>query len=167
MSPAFLDALLAGRRNEAEAAAGFKVPDAWPDAHDRRFLALRIKQMRDRPETQEWFVRALVLPDGDRPMIGHAGFHGPPGTNSLKAPEAVEVGYTVFPEYRRRGFASEAAQALIDWAVTERGIRLFIASVGPQNEPSLRLVGTLGFEEAGRHWDEEDGEELEFELRIG
>jgi len=30
----------------------------------------------------------------------------------------------------------------------------------------LALVRRLGFQEIGRHWDEEDGEELEFELRI-
>ena len=33
-------------------------------------------------------------------------------------------------------------------------------------EPSNAIVGRLGFEQTGRHWDDEDGEELEFELRI-
>jgi L-amino acid N-acyltransferase YncA len=46
----------------------------------------------------------------------------------------------------------------------EHGVRSFVASVGPGNEPSLRLVRGLGFVEVGRHWDDEDGEELELVL---
>jgi L-amino acid N-acyltransferase YncA len=49
-------------------------------------------------------------------------------------------------------------------AAEAQGIGRFIASVGPENEPSLAIVRRLGFVEVGRHWDDEDGEELEFEL---
>jgi RimJ/RimL family protein N-acetyltransferase len=97
-------------------------------------------------------------------MIGHIGFHGPPGVNARKDKEAVEVGYTVFEHYRRQGYATEAVRAVLAWA-EKQGVRRFIASIGPDNEPSLRLVRNLGFHEVGRHWDEEDGEEIEFELR--
>ena len=80
--------------------------------------------------------------------------------------DAVEVGYSIFESYRRRGYATEVVRALIDWASSEHGIRHFVASISPENEPSLALVRRLGFERTGRHWDEEDGEEVEFELRI-
>jgi len=166
ISPDFIDALLSERRREAEAAATLKLSDDWPDAHDRGFLNFRLRQMRDQPETQEWFVYAVVLPEGERPMIGHAGFHGPPGVNAVKALDAVEVGYRIFEPYRRRGYATEVVRALIDWASRARGIRHFVASISPENEPSLALVKRLGFERTGRHWDEEDGEELEFELHL-
>ena len=53
---------------------------------------------------------------------------------------------------------------MIDWAHDQHGIRTFIVSVSPENEPSLALARKMGFVEVGRHWDEEDGEELEFEL---
>ncbi len=166
ISPEFIDALLAERRREAESEATLRLPDDWPDAHDRGFLNFRLRQMRERPETQEWFVYAVVLPEGERPMIGHAGFHGPPGVNSVKAADAVEVGYSVFEPYRRRGYATEVVRALMGWASREHGIRRFIASISPENEASLALVRRLGFKHIGQHWDEEDGEELEFELRL-
>lgn len=102
-------------------------------------------------------------PPRSRELIGHVGFHGPPGINSLRAANAVEIGYTIFPEHRRNGYATEAVEALLDWGRAQ-GIHRFVASVGPGNEPSLRIVQRLGFVEVGRHWDDEDGEELEFEL---
>jgi RimJ/RimL family protein N-acetyltransferase len=140
----------------------FRVPDWWPDGHDRRFLELRVRDLANFPQFQEWLVRAVVL-DGE--MIGHAGFHGPPGVNAVKAPGAVEIGYTIFEPHRRNGYAAEAARALVDWAERERAIRHFVASVSPDNEPSLRLVRRLGFEQTGSRIDPEDGEELVHELR--
>ena len=165
-SPDFIDALLADRRSDAEAAGGFVLPDDWPDAHDRGFLALRLRQMQDRPELQPWFVYGVVLPNGDRPLIGHAGFHGPPGVNAVNAADAVEVGYSIFEPYRRRGYATEVVRALMNWATRTHGVERFIASVSPDNVPSLALIRRAGFREIGAHWDEEDGEELEFELRV-
>ena len=146
--------------------AGLAVPRDWPDEHDRRFLSFRLRQVGEEPERANWFVYAIVLKEEGRPMIGHIGFHGPPGVNARKEPEAVEIGYTIFPEYRRQGYATEAVQALLGWA-QKQGINRFIASIGPDNEPSLALVRRFGFREVGRHWDEEDGEELEFELVNG
>jgi ribosomal-protein-alanine N-acetyltransferase len=161
LSPEMIEALLDSRRDELP----FAVPDEWPDEHDRRFLAFRLRQTGDDPGRAPWLVRAIVLPQS-REMIGHIGFHGPPGINARRAPEAVEVGYTIFPAHRRRGYATEAVRALLAWA-REQGVEHFIASVAPQNEPSLRLVRRLGFAEVGSHWDDEDGEELEFELVTG
>jgi ribosomal-protein-alanine N-acetyltransferase len=131
--------------------------------HDRRFFELRRNELAARPELLGWLVYAVLV--GDE-IIGHAGFHGPPGRNARSDAEAVELGYTIFPPYRRRGYATEAAQALIAWARDEHGIRKFLFSIAPDNEPSLAIARRLGFTEVGAHWDEEDGEELEFELRV-
>jgi [ribosomal protein S5]-alanine N-acetyltransferase len=162
-----VEALLAGRREDAERVGGFRLPDGWPDDHDVRFLRFRAGQMLKDRTWETWLVRGIVLRGAGRPLVGHAGFHGPPGVNATKHPDAVEVGYTVFPPFRRRGYAAEAVRALIGWAHDERGIRRVIASIGPGNVPSLALARRLGFREIGRHWDDEDGEELEFELTLG
>jgi ribosomal-protein-alanine N-acetyltransferase len=158
LSPELIAAILDGQRDEV----AFAIPDGWPDDHDRRFLAFRLRQTSDDPTRAPWLVRAIVVPE-NREMIGHIGFHGPPGINARREPLAVEVGHTIFPAHRRQGYAGEAVRALLAWA-REQGIDHFIASVSPENEPSLRLVRRLGFAEVGRHWDDEDGEELEFEL---
>jgi ribosomal-protein-alanine N-acetyltransferase len=162
MSPQFIEAILDGRRSEARELAGFDFPGGWPRG-DERFLALRLEQMRKDPAVQQWLVRAMVLPE-TRQMVGHCGFHGPPGINGPEDPDAVEVGYTVLLPQRRRGYASEAVLAMIEWASTEHGIKRFIASISPSNHPSIGLVTKLGFRQTGTQWDEEDGEELVFTL---
>src|SRR5215470_2314937 len=153
-----MEALLGGDRGGLP----YAVPADWPDSHDARFLQLRLRQLRADPSRETWGVAAIVSP-GRGEMVGHIGFHGPPGVNARRDPEAVEVGYTVFPEHRRQGYATEAVRGLLGYA-REQGVHRFVASVGPENEPSLRLVRGLGFLEVGRHWDEEDGEELELVL---
>lgn len=162
LGPDVLAALLEGRRAEAEAALDASIPDDWPDERDARILRLRLEQMRDDPGAQPWLVRGLVL-DETAHMVGHAGFHGPPGTNGAGVPDAVEIGYTIFDRFRRSGYATEAVRALIAWA-REQGITTIIASIAPDNEASLAIVRRLGFVPAGEQRDEEEGLELVFRL---
>jgi RimJ/RimL family protein N-acetyltransferase len=159
MSPRFMEAVLAEDLAGAEVASGASIPPGWPDEHDERFLRMRLRQMTEDPAHGPWLARVMVQRAPGSPMVGHIGFHGKPDARGM-----VEVGYTVFPEHRRRGYAFEAVQALFAWARREHGISIFRASVGPTNEPSLRLVEKLGMRQVGRHWDEIDGEEMEFEL---
>jgi [ribosomal protein S5]-alanine N-acetyltransferase len=163
LSPAIIESLLDGRRDAAAGLVGATLPDDWPGRADVGFLRLRLRQMRQDAEVEPWLVRALVLREPGRPMVGHAGFHGPPGVNGPRHPDAVEVGYNVFPPYRGRGLATEAVVALMEWALAERGVHRFVASVAPGNEPSLAIVRRLGFVQTGEQWDEEDGLELVFE----
>ena len=161
MSADFMDAVLAGEHH----VDGITVPEEWPDEHDARFLRLRRDQMRRDASAREWGVRAICLREAERPMIGHAGFHGKPGVNAAKNANAVEVGYTVFEPYRGRGYATEAVRALIRWAREQHGVTHFVASVSPENEPSLAIVRKLAFVQTGDQWDDEDGLELVFELK--
>jgi RimJ/RimL family protein N-acetyltransferase len=163
LSPAFLDALVSGRRSEAEAELGAAIPPDWPDEHDAGFLRLRLEQVKRDPGVAKWLVRGLVLRETGE-LVGHAGFHGPPGVNGPRRSNAVEVGYTVFPAHRGSGLATEAAAGLIEWARAAHGLRAFVASVAPDNDPSLAIVRKLGFRQTGEQWDEEDGLELVFLL---
>jgi [ribosomal protein S5]-alanine N-acetyltransferase len=163
-SPQLLEAILGGDHEKAEERLGAPVPPGWPDRAVTRFLRLRLDQLRRDPALRPWLGRFVVRRAAPRTLIGHAGFHGPPGTNALRAADALELGYALFPEHRGRGYATEAVLGLIAWAREEHGIHRFVASVSPENEPSLALVRRLGFVRVGDHWDEEDGLEHEFEL---
>jgi RimJ/RimL family protein N-acetyltransferase len=163
MTAEFVEAALAGGTAETSRIVGAVVPAGWPSDAEHGFLRYRLEQMRRDPALLPWLVRALVLRDG-RGFVGHAGFHGGPGTNGKSVPDAVELGYQVLAEHRGRGLATEAASALIGWARQEHGVRRFIVSIAPGNEPSLAIARKLGFVQTGEQWDDVDGLELVFEL---
>lgn len=156
MTTEFIEATLAGDDSAAANALGIPgVPARWAQTDDF-VLNLRLHQMRANPESAHWLIRAIVAPDGA--MLGHAGFHGPPDERGF-----VELGYTVFEQYRRRGYAAEAATCMMRWAQDVHGVRLFRLSVGEANDPSLALAAKLGFTHVGEQMDEIDGRELIFE----
>jgi RimJ/RimL family protein N-acetyltransferase len=160
MTPEFIEALLEGDRERASKALDVELPDEFPRPGGMRFFALRLRQMRHDERFREWCPHAVVL---DGHMIGHAGYHGPPGVNANQNPDAVEIGYTIEEPWRGRGYATAAAGELLRRA-EQRGVRHFIACTAPDNEPSLAIIRRLGFEQTGEAIDEEDGLELVFEL---
>lgn len=161
MTPAFIEAVLDDRRDEATQLLDVELPDEFPREGERRFLAMRRRQMREDDRFETWCPSVVVL---DGRMIGHAGYHGPPGVNSTQDPDAVEFGYAIYPEWRGRGYATQAAVMLMDLAEERAGIRHFVLAVAPDNDPSLAIVRKLGFVKTGEHMDEEDGLEHVFEL---
>jgi RimJ/RimL family protein N-acetyltransferase len=52
------------------------------------------------------------------------------------------------------------------WATTEFGIRIFVASVSPENLASLGLIRGFQFTKVGSHIDEIDGPEDIFLRRL-
>lgn len=161
MTPAFVEAVLADRRDEAGGLLEIELPDEFPSDGERGFLGLRLRQMHEDVRFQQWCPHAVVL---DGRLIGHAGFHGPPGVNSTQNPDAVEYGYKILAAWRGHGYATAAATMLMDMAEEWAGIRHFVLAVAPDNEPSLAIVRKLGFVRTGEQMDEEDGLEWIFEL---
>lgn len=59
--------------------------------------------------------------------------------------DTLELGYHIFPEYRRKGYAKEACQAVIEYAKEEFGTVQFIARIGRENIVSKKVAESLGF----------------------
>lgn len=127
-------------------------------------LNYTLKQLDADPLYLPWGARAIV--DGQT-MIGMIRFHSRPGPEYLReyAPDGVELGYRIFTPYRRQGFAFEAVKGMIHWARSEFGVRHFIASIAPDNIPSLQLAACLGFKKIGEIMDEIDGVEDIYSLK--
>ncbi|UTH72972.1 GNAT family N-acetyltransferase [Chromobacterium sp. IIBBL 290-4] len=87
-------------------------------------------------------------------VVGSCGFKGEPCLG------IVEIGYGVAPAWQGRGIAKGAVLALLDIARDSGRVRMVLAQVNPQNQPSTRLVRSLGFEAGEILLDERDGEPL-------
>jgi RimJ/RimL family protein N-acetyltransferase len=158
MTHAFLQASLQGDIATAETLTGVAIPADWPD--NRYVLELRLSQLERDPTLQHWLLRAMSLRESGQ-MIGHIGFHDAPGAPHLEqwCPGGLEMGFTVFGPHRRRGFALEAAHALMRWARESHGVNDFLVTISPQNSASMALAARLGFLRVGSHVDEIDGVE--------
>jgi RimJ/RimL family protein N-acetyltransferase len=76
--------------------------------------------------------------------IGTAGFFGPPRAG------VVELGYGIVPSRRRRGYATEAARALVELALELPGVREVVAHAEADNAASIRVLQSCGMTYAGR-----------------
>jgi len=91
--------------------------------------------------------------------IGTGAFKGPPDADGM-----VEIAYAIDPEYQNRGFATEVARALSDFAFSSRGVRVVRAHTLPTANASTRVLAKCGFTRLGEVMDPEDGLVWRFEL---
>ena len=85
-----------------------------------------------------WGLWGARLPN-ENPLLGFAGywhFHDPP---------ELELLYGVAAGYWRQGYATELAQALIDYGFTDLGLDEIRASTDAGNTASVRVLEKLGF----------------------
>jgi [ribosomal protein S5]-alanine N-acetyltransferase len=160
--------LAAGRVAATERRLRVRLPEEFARrAHG--LLVVRLRDIERDPHARAWLLRLIVLredasPIGDtggqrRAAAGMVGFHGRPDTDGR-----AEVGYEVFAPFRRQGYAREAVVGLLGWAARRHRIRTFLASIAPENEPSMRLALGLGFHQVGAQVDPE-GLEFVYELQ--
>src|SRR4029078_4831568 len=95
------------RRPALERSLGVGVPaDLFHSPDVLRFSHAELE--RD-PAYLPWSARAVVLKERPQ-MIAHIRFHTRPDPDYLRelAPQGVELGYEIFPAWRRQGYAQEA-----------------------------------------------------------
>jgi ribosomal-protein-alanine N-acetyltransferase len=85
-------------------------------------------------------------------VIGHAGFIGPPDADGM-----VEIAYGVVPDYQGRGYATEAANALVAWAAKNGRVTIARAHTLPEGNASTRVLEKCGFRHLGALTHPTDG----------
>ncbi|NLR63462.1 GNAT family N-acetyltransferase [Chitinophaga varians] len=152
------NACLAADLAKASQLLGAAVPEAFLEHPSS--LQHEQQQLAANTHYAPWSSRAIIL-TGEMKAIGLIRFHAAPDLNASKEymKGAVEVGYQILAPYRRKGYAREAVTAAFDWARTYFHVNRFIASVSPDNLPSMNLVQSLGFTKVDEVMDEIDGME--------
>lgn len=123
------------------------VPHEWPPETTRDVLAFFADQMRAHPDQTgwwEWFIVRDEGPAAQRVLVGGAGFKGPPTPDGM-----VEIGYAVLPSFQRRGYATEAARALVGHALAQPGITRVEAETFPDHAASRRVLERNGMQTCG------------------
>ncbi|TPX19137.1 uncharacterized protein E0L32_011210 [Thyridium curvatum] len=62
-----------------------------------------------------------------------------------------DLGFAVLPEYTKRGIATEASRALLQYVETEKGVKDVLGLFSPDYEASKAVFLRLGFVDRGLH----------------
>ncbi|KXY73615.1 MULTISPECIES: GNAT family N-acetyltransferase [Bacillus] len=76
-------------------------------------------------------------------LIGHIVFHKYFGEHTY------EIGWVFNPKYFNKGYASEAAKAILKYGFKEMKLHRIIATCQPENTPSYRVMEKIGMRREG------------------
>ncbi len=138
--PVAAAAALPGDRERAGELIGAKLSDQWPQPDVLAILPRHAELDEDSARFGVW----VIIERGSGTVVGDIGFHGEPGDE-----RAVEIGYAIVPDRRRRGYATEAASAIAGWALRQPEVDAVVAGCDADNEPSVRTLERSGFEPTG------------------
>jgi RimJ/RimL family protein N-acetyltransferase len=124
-------------RNRDELATLLQVtlPKNWPHFPDT--FSPTANEPADSSSTH-WRGYFFIWPVGGV-LVGNGGFKGPPNRSGT-----VEIGYEIAAEYWNRGFATEAAQGVIDYAFAQREVQIVIAHTLAEKNASNCVLQKVG-----------------------
>src|SRR5947209_17181561 len=136
--PRHLCALLHGPE-EFEKVAGLRVADG---IHDQLLSASSDfkTSVENARETDQSGFGFCVIHKVDNVLIGLCGFPGPPDSDG-----AAEIAYGIAPNYQGNGFATEVANALIDFASRDSRVQKIRAHTLAETNASTRVLEKCGF----------------------
>lgn len=93
-----------------------------------------LKELAEDPTLLTW-GSWLVIRKSDDLIIGDAGFKGKPNSK-----REVEVGYGLLEQYWNMGYATEAVDGLIQWALATADVEKVVAETERDNIASIRVL---------------------------
>lgn len=144
--PATLELLNAELQGPANLSAyiGARVPDNWPPhLYDEGTIRWTMGKLSEPHAENKWYVHYFVLQsESTSPdiVIGAGGYVGPPDASG-----AVELGYSILPEYQRKGFATEATAGLTRNAFLKPQVKRVVAHTLEGDPASSGVLLKNGF----------------------
>jgi RimJ/RimL family protein N-acetyltransferase len=152
-----IEAVLDHDKTRAEAVVGARFPDQWPN-DDLVAIGFPYSRaaLRSDPATRLWGDSLVLMRDEPR-VIGSVVFHGMP------AHGIAEVAYSIEESSRCRGYAVEAVDACVNWALDQPGVNAVQATTFPWHFASLGVIRRVGMVHVGNRDHDTLGELLVFE----
>jgi RimJ/RimL family protein N-acetyltransferase len=111
-----------------------------------------IERLRTAVDRDPWQFGFVVFERMTGVAVGMAGFKGPPDDHGV-----VEIAYGIAAACRGRGYATQAARALVEYASGDARVGRIRAHTLPANGASTSVLAKAGFELLGSVEDPEDG----------
>jgi len=111
-----------------------------------------LASLRSASTPDPWRHGFFVIDRDRKCVIGSAGFKGPPDSSGV-----VEIAYGIVPTSQGRGYATEAAKALVDFALGDADVQLVRAHTLPVANASTHVLTKCGFRHTDNVVDPEDG----------
>jgi RimJ/RimL family protein N-acetyltransferase len=160
-TPAYLRAELESSAALA-AALGVTVAPSWPpELYDADATRWMLGWLESHPDDGEWGFYYFVEADA-RQAIGAGGYKGAPNDAGV-----VEIGYSIVPERRRRGFAREAVDGLLAHAFADARVTSVIAHTLIELEPSIAVLRSAGFSFVGQGHDPQEPSAIQYAITRG
>jgi len=158
MTLPMVEAVMLGRREDAERIANATLPPAWPNrALVERAFTASLDAIRADPARRLWGDRMMLARDGERRVLGSVVFHGAPGDDGV-----VEIAYGVEEGSQGNGYATEAVRRSLEWALAQPGVRVVTATTFAWHSASLRVIEKCAMKPFGTRDHELLGEMLVF-----
>jgi RimJ/RimL family protein N-acetyltransferase len=126
-----------------EQALGFPISRSNITGLVRGAIRMKLAKMADaEEEVHPWYTYWLVVVADEPYGAGLAGFKGYPDGQG-----EAEIGYGIDPNYRGRGYTTEAVRALIAWAFFNPDCRSIVAPGTAKSNPASNRV----LEKVGMH----------------
>ena len=122
----------------------FKTSNSWPDDDFIETLPKLINNLK-KVFSPTGFENWMIIKKDSKEVIGDVGFKG---FSSIS--QSCDIGYGIAVEHRKKGYASEALKAMIEWAFSDDGIEEVTASCLITNLNSKKLLERLTFKEIDR-----------------
>jgi RimJ/RimL family protein N-acetyltransferase len=126
-----VSAVMSGQRRSGWAAD-------FPADGDQAIAALLARTGLPADDHARRFGHRLVVERGTSTVIGGVGLFGPPQDGE------VEIGYGIVPSRQRRGYATEAVQAMVADILQQDGVQTVTANVDLDNPASIRVLEKSG-----------------------
>lgn len=111
----------------------------YPAPFNRKEVEEWIERNRQRYQREGYGLWAMLLRDSDE-VIGDCGCY----LREIEGRSSVEIGYHVRRDLQGNGYATEAAQACIQYAFNKLGLDRVISLIRPENVPSIRVAEKNG-----------------------
>ena len=130
---------------------------AMPESDRAQVSPHWLAQLRASTEPDPWVLAFSAVLRETGEVVGNCSFKGPPVDGT------VEIAYGISPDHQNRGYATEAARALTEFAASRPDVRLIRAHTLPNGVASQRVLVKCGFKHVGEVIDPEDGTVARFE----